>query len=323
MHSVQELQARFEEWFDKDHFPAISATLYDPLRYTLSIRGKRIRPLFCLMGNELFDEIRNDAFHAASAIELFHNFTLIHDDILDKAPLRRGQQTAHSRYGMAAALLAGDAMLVYAYEEINRIDKSYLSRILDLFNKAAVEVCEGQQLDMDFESMDAEKIPMEEYRHMIEKKTSVLLAASLKMGAVLGGAGEGNANHLYEFGLRVGMAFQIQDDLLDVFGDPGQFGKQVGGDILAGKKTFLLLKALELCSPKQIVQLQELIHSSRSDKIEKVMDIYSDCRITEWAEREKETFAEEALAHLEQVAVLSTRKLPLRELALTLLKRPS
>ncbi|HUX84477.1 MAG TPA: polyprenyl synthetase family protein [Chitinophagaceae bacterium] len=323
MHSVQELQALFEARFAEDPFATFPSTLYDPLRYTLGVRGKRIRPLLCLMGSELFDEITPDSFHAAVALEMFHNFTLIHDDILDHAPLRRGQPTAHHKFGMPAALLGGDVLLVYAYEQINRIGKLHLSRILDLFNKVAIQVCEGQQLDMDFETMDPALIPMKDYMDMIERKTSVLLAASIQIGAVLGGASAGNAMHLYEFGKRLGMSFQVQDDLLDIFGDPGQVGKTPGGDILTGKKTFLLLKAMELCPPHQAGALAELIRSNRPDRVEKVMEIYSDCRIAEWAEREKEKFAREALDQLDQVAVLSSRKAPLRELAWMLLQRTS
>lgn len=275
------------------------------------------------MGNELFDTIREDAFQVASAVELFHNFSLIHDDILDKAPLRRGQPTVHTRFNLPSALLAGDSMLVYAYDQINRVDKHYLSRILGIFNKAAIEVCEGQQLDMDFEQQSPGDIPMSDYLSMIEMKTSVLLAASLKMGAIIGGASEGNAQNLYEFGKLIGMAFQIQDDLLDVYGDPLQFGKQSGGDILAGKKTFLLLKALELSEPPVKKILLELLQSDHPDKVNQVIAIYSSCQVQDWAAREKDRFAEAAFEHLEQVAVLSSRKKYLQELGTLLLNRQS
>ncbi len=188
----------------------------------------------CLMGNELFDEIGPDAYQAAIAIELFHNFTLIHDDIMDKAPLRRGMQTVHEKYSLPAALLSGDVMLVVAYNYLNTIDSIYLRKIIQLFNKTAMQVCEGQQVDMDFEQRA--HVSMEEYLEMIELKTSVLLAASLQMGGILGGAGEGNQQHLYEFGRNIGLAFQVQDDYLDAFGDPLRFGKQVGGDICRIRK---------------------------------------------------------------------------------------
>lgn len=234
MQSFELLSQKFALHFEKPHFPAEPASLYQPNEYFLKLGGKRVRPVLCLMGNELFDDIREDAWDVAAAIELFHNFTLIHDDIMDKAPLRRGMETVHTRYGENTALLAGDVMLVKAYEYISRIDNSYLHAVIQLFNQTAREVCEGQQWDMDFEKR--EMVKLDEYLRMIELKTSVLLAASLKMGAILGGAGERNQNLLYEFGRKLGIAFQVQDDYLDAFGDPQKFGKQVGGDILANKK---------------------------------------------------------------------------------------
>lgn len=243
MQSFEQLLGQFAQYFNKRHFPAEPATLYDPNEYFLSIGGKRIRPVLCLMGNELFEDISADAWHVGTAIELFHNFTLIHDDIMDQAPLRRGKETVHHKYGENTAILAGDVMLVTAYEELNKIDINFLRPILSLFNKTAKEVCEGQQMDMDFEKM--ETVSLEAYIKMIELKTSVALAASLQTGAILGGAGERNQHLLYDFGRKLGIAFQVQDDYLDAFGDPGKFGKQVGGDILANKKTFLLIHALE------------------------------------------------------------------------------
>ncbi|MCG7858952.1 polyprenyl synthetase family protein, partial [Flavihumibacter sediminis] len=181
-------------------------------------------PVCCLMGNELFDEILPDTWQVATAIELFHNFTLIHDDIMDKAPLRRGLETVHIKYGEPTALLAGDVMLVVAYDYLNKVKSPHYHRLVSLFNTTAKEVCEGQQLDMDFEKQDT--VSLDAYLHMIELKTSVLLAASLKLGAILGGAGEGNLHHIYEFGKNLGIAFQVQDDYLDCFGDPAKFGKQ-------------------------------------------------------------------------------------------------
>ena len=243
MHTFEQLSGQFAEKFSVDHFPSEPASLYQPNRYFLQLGGKRVRPVLCLMGSELFDTISNDAWHAATAIELFHNFTLIHDDIMDKAPIRRGMPTVHEKFGQSTALLAGDVMLVSAYEYLNRISSKYVSTIIHLFSQTAREVCEGQQLDMDFEKQ--ENISIDAYLHMISLKTSVLLAASLKMGAILGGALERNQNLLYEFGRKLGLAFQVQDDYLDAFGDPKKFGKQVGGDIKANKKTFLLIHTLE------------------------------------------------------------------------------
>ena len=319
MHSFEQLSQQFAQYFDRRHFPAQPATLYDANEYFLKMGGKRVRPVLCLMGNELFDDIKPDAWEVATAVELFHNFTLIHDDIMDKAPLRRGMETIHKKYGESTAILAGDVMQVAAYEHINKIQKSFLHQVLTLFNTSAREVCEGQQLDMDFEKQ--ERVALDDYLKMIELKTSVLLAASLKMGAILGGAGERNQNLIYEFGRKLGLAFQVQDDYLDAFGDPDKFGKQVGGDILSNKKTFLLIHALETASPKQLEELKKLIGGNPADKVAKVLQLFRDCKVDGWALQLKNKFLDEAFNHLEDVAVLSVRKQPLKELAMYLVKR--
>src|SRR5687768_10756952 len=319
MQSFQLLSEKFSIHFDQQFFPAEPASLYSPNEYFLKLGGKRIRPVLCLMGNELFDEINPDAWHAGSAIELFHNFTLIHDDMMDNAPLRRGMQTVHSKYGSNTALLAGDVMMVVAYEQLNRISPLYLQTILQLFNETAKEVCEGQQYDMDFEKKDA--VGFNEYLKMIELKTSVALAASLKTGAILGGAGERNQNLLYEFGKKLGIAFQVQDDYLDAFGDPDKFGKQAGGDILANKKTFLLIHAMGSGSASQKKELQNLISGNSPDKVQKVLQIFKDCGVADWALQFKNKYMDEAFAHLEDIAVISKRKEPLGELARFLVQR--
>ncbi|MBP6479010.1 MAG: polyprenyl synthetase family protein, partial [Chitinophagaceae bacterium] len=297
MQSFELLSQKFALHFDKRHFPEQPSSLYDPNEYFLKLGGKRIRPVLCLMGNELFDDIKEDAWFLGTAIELFHNFTLIHDDIMDKAPLRRGMETVHSKYGDSTALLAGDVMLVTAYEELNKIGVEQLKPILTLFNRTAKEVCEGQQLDMDFEKMD--NVNMEAYINMITLKTSVALAASLQTGAILGGAGERNQHLLYDFGKKLGIAFQVQDDYLDAFGDPDKFGKQVGGDILSNKKTFLLLHALETATATQQKELKELLLVNSDDKIEKVLQIFRDCKVDEWALQLKNKYLDEAFNHLE------------------------
>ncbi len=319
MQSFGLLAEKFNLYFDKRHFPADPATLYDPNEYFLKMGGKRIRPVLCLMGNELFEEIKEDAWHAGTAIELFHNFTLIHDDIMDQAPLRRGMETVHAKYGGNTAILAGDVMLVAAYEALNRIGTESLRPILTLFNRTAKEVCEGQQLDMDFEKM--ESVSLEAYLHMIELKTSVALAASLQTGAILGGAGERNQQLLYAFGKKLGIAFQVQDDYLDAFGDPEKFGKQVGGDILANKKTFLLIHALGSAPPAQQQELREIMAANGPDKVPQVLEIFKACGAGQWALQLKDKYLDEAFAHLEDIAVLSKRKEPLRELARFLVKR--
>ena len=312
MQSFELLSQKFALNFERRHFPAEPASLYEPNEYFLRLGGKRIRPVICLMGNELFDDIRDDAWQVATAIELFHNFTLIHDDIMDKAPLRRGMQTVHAKFDTNTALLAGDVMLVVAYEYLNKIDPTFLRPIIHLFNKTAKEVCEGQQIDMDFEKK--ETVSPEEYLRMIELKTSVLLASSLKMGAVLGGAGERNQQLIYEFGKKLGIAFQIQDDYLDAFGDPEKFGKQVGGDILSNKKTFLLIHALETAPEPARKKLKQLMANNSGNKVDEVLQVFRDCKVDAWAIQLKDRYLDEALIHLEDVAVLSRRKQPLMEL---------
>lgn len=319
MHSFKELVELFGQAFRKQHFPAAPATLYEPGEYFLSWGGKRIRPVMCLMGNELFAAISPDAYEVATAIELFHNFTLIHDDIMDEAPLRRGMETVHTKYGPNTALLSGDVMLIRAYENLAKINPQYLPRIFTLFNTTAREVCEGQQLDIDFETK--EHVSMDAYIEMITLKTSVLLAASLEMGAILGGAGEGNCKHLYGFGKNLGIAFQVQDDYLDAFGDPGKFGKEVGGDIRQNKKTFLLLYALQQSDNTQKQELLRLMRENPSDKVQRILSIFRECKVDEWARELKEKYLSTALQHLDDIAVLSGRKEPLKELAEFLIQR--
>ncbi len=319
MHSFKDLVTKFADHFAVRHFPEQPASLYEPNEYFLSWGGKRIRPVMCLMGNELFDEIHADSWELATAIELFHNFTLIHDDIMDEAPLRRGMETVHMKYGLSTALLAGDVMLIKAYDYLNKIQPQYLHRIIHLFNKTAREVCEGQQMDMDFEQSSS--VSLDDYIHMISLKTSVLLAASLEMGAIIGGASEGNCKHLYEFGKNLGIAFQVQDDYLDAFGDPEKFGKDVGGDIRQNKKTFLMLHALEVANQEQRNRLLQLMQLNPPDKVEQVLQIFRDCNIDEWAKELKDKYLQTALQHLDAIAVRSVRKEPLQELANFLIQR--
>ena len=321
MQSFLELAQQFETKFNVRHFPKEPQTLYDAAQYILAIGGKRVRPVCVLMGNELFADINKDAWQVAAAIELFHNFSLIHDDIMDKAPLRRGMQTVHAKYGDATALLAGDVMFAQAYDYLTRIDLSYVQKIIKLFNQTSKEVCEGQQIDMDFEEM--QNVGMEQYIQMITLKTSVLLAASLQLGAILGGAGEGNQQHIYSFGKNLGIAFQIQDDYLDAFGDPEKFGKQIGGDILSNKKTFLLLHVIEVATANQKKEIDTLISTNPTDKVEKMLTIYKDCKVDEWAKEFKEKYYKTALKNLEDLAVLAIRKKPLYELATYLMERES
>ena len=270
------------------------------------------------MANELFGDITPDAWNAAMGIELFHNFTLIHDDIMDHAPLRRGKQTLHERNGLTAGILCGDVMSIYAYDRLAQI-RHGLSGVLHLFNKTSIEVCEGQQLDMDFELRT--DVSIQEYIGMITLKTSALLACSLKTGALLGGSTVGNADKLYEFGKNLGIAFQLQDDYLDAFGSTDKIGKQNGGDILSNKKTFLLLKALENANSEQKSEILELLKSSKDSKVAEMLGLYS-ATGTDMACRDAvASYSNAAFQCLEEVAVLSKRKESLKHLARYLLQR--
>lgn len=321
MFSFAQLSEQFAAYFNKPIFPAEPKNLYEPCTYFLSIGGKRIRPIMCLMGNNLFGEINPDAWKVASSIELFHNFTLIHDDMMDAADLRRGMQTVHKKFNSNIALLAGDVMMIQSIEVLNSISSLYLQKILELFTITTREVCEGQQLDMDFEQQ--QRVALNDYIHMITLKTSVLLASSLQMGGILGGASEGNCKHLYEFGKNLGIAFQIQDDYLDAFGDPKKFGKKVGGDITQNKKTFLLLHALEVADANTREEIEQLLSTNKEDKVEKMLSIYKQCGIDVWANALKDTYYKKAMQHLEAIAVISSRKKHLKDLAEYLIVRES
>ncbi len=319
MHSFTDLVASFEERFTSSlPFPELPSTLYDPCRYLLQNGGKRVRPVLCLMGNELFQEISEDAWQAAFGVELFHNYTLIHDDIMDNAPLRRGRATIHARYGLTAGILCGDVMSFYAVDMIGNIKQS-LPQALKLFNKTAIEVCEGQQLDMDFEQRNDVRI--DEYIHMITLKTSVLLACSLKLGALTGGAMGDSANKLYEFGKNLGIAFQLQDDYLDAFGDTAKLGKQNGGDILANKKTYLLLKACINANAQQKKAIDELVAGNVDNKVQEMLALFTATGAGEDCRAEVVRYSQLAFDGLEDLALPSKRKQPLFELASYLLMR--
>lgn len=319
MHTFSQLVTLFEDRLQQSlPFPHTHENLYEPCRYLLQLGGKRVRPVLCLMANELFDEINNDAWHAAMGVELFHNFTLIHDDIMDKAPLRRGQPTVHAKYGLTAGILCGDVMNIYAYEELAKITHA-LPQVLRLFNKTSIEVCEGQQLDMDFEARN--DVHIDEYIHMITLKTSVLLACSLKMGALLGGATDGNANKLYEFGKNLGIAFQLQDDYLDAFGDTEKLGKQNGGDILANKKTYLLLNALENGSAEERKEINAWLQKQEDGKVVAMLQLFERTGADKACRDAVARYSEMAFHCLEEAAVTSKRKEPLLELARYLLQR--
>jgi geranylgeranyl diphosphate synthase type II len=319
MHSFADMAKLFEERFAATlPFAQSPVTLYDPCRYLLQKGGKRIRPVLCLMANELFDGIAEDAWHAAMGIELFHNFTLIHDDIMDNAPLRRGNPTIHAKYGLTAGILCGDVMSIYSYDHLAKI-KINLPQVLKLFNKTAIEVCEGQQMDMDFESRN--DVSIDEYMHMITLKTSVLLACSLKMGAMVGGALGDSANKLYEFGKNMGIAFQLQDDYLDAFGDAEKLGKQNGGDIRENKKTYLHIKALENAHNRQREEIATLTGQNGDDKVKAMLAIYAETGADVACREAVALYSRQAYRCLDELAIPSKRKEPLLELANYLLLR--
>lgn len=255
------------------HFKALELNkepnnLYEPIRYILSLGGKRLRPVLTLMAAEVFDADCQKAMPAATAVEVFHNFSLIHDDIMDDAPLRRGHETVHEKWDLNTGILSGDAMLILAYQFFENYEPKVFRELAKLFSKTALEVCEGQQYDVDFETRDDVTIP--EYLKMIEYKTAVLVAAAMKMGAIVAETSTENAEAIYDFGLNLGIAFQLQDDYLDAFGDPETFGKQVGGDIIENKKTYLYLKAIEFADEAQATQLRHLFSISPEDSSQKV-----------------------------------------------------
>ncbi|MGM0946530.1 MAG: polyprenyl synthetase family protein [Bacteroidota bacterium] len=265
---THELLSNLENFLAEENFGDSPKELYQPIRYILSLGGKRIRPLLALLSYGLYQDDPEKILGPAAAIEVFHNFTLMHDDIMDEAPLRRGKATVHEKWNSNVAILSGDVMLVRAYDLLLKSDHQYLPEVIQRFNKTAAEVCEGQQLDMNFETRD--EVHEEEYLSMIRLKTAVLLGHALELGALLAGASKSDLENLYEFGVNIGIGFQLKDDLLDVFADQAKFGKQVGGDIISNKKTFLLIKALEIAKGEDLKELMYWLSIKEFDKTEKV-----------------------------------------------------
>jgi geranylgeranyl diphosphate synthase, type II len=268
MRAIAEYQNIISSFFESLHLEKEPKNLYEPIDYILALGGKRIRPVLTLMSCEIFDANAQKALYAAAAIEVFHNFSLVHDDIMDDAPLRRGKETVHEKWNLNTGILSGDAMLILAYQYYENYEPKIFSQLAKLFSKTALEVCEGQQYDVDFETRTDVSIP--EYLKMIEYKTAVLIAAALKMGAIVAETSAENANLIYDFGLNLGIAFQLQDDYLDAFGDPKTFGKQVGGDIIENKKTYLYLKALEFSDTANKQELNQLFQTHVEDNTQKI-----------------------------------------------------
>lgn len=296
--------------------------LYEPIAYSLNIGGKRIRPALLLLANDLFGGKQEDALNAALAIEVFHNFTLVHDDILDNAPLRRGKKSVYEKWNANIAILSGDVMLIQAIQLLSKSKKAHLPEIIDIFNTTAIQVCEGQQFDMNFET--SVTVSIDDYLKMITLKTAVLLGCSLKIGAVLANAKTEDANHIYEFGKNLGIAFQLMDDVLDLYGIPEKFGKRIGGDIISNKKTYLLLKAIELATGKIKKDLDFCLTSKVLDddaKVNKVKIIFNELNIRQLALDEMNLFYNTALSHLDSINALAENKLVFEDFAKSLMNR--
>ena len=319
MYTFDQLQELFNVSFDLSEIPLKPTRLYDPIRYSLSQGGKRMRPLLVLMGCDLFKGDLNDAMNCAIAVEVFHNFTLLHDDIMDQSPIRRGVETVYKKWDTSVAILSGDTMFALAYDYITRSRPEMLPRILPLFTQTAREVCEGQQIDMDFE--DADKVTIVEYIEMIRLKTAVLPAASLKLGALFAGASEKDASRIYSFGQNIGLAFQLKDDLLDVYGDQNVFGKRTGNDILTNKKTWLYLRALEKAEGKEKELLLHYYSGKNFDtdeKVTQITNIYDKLKIREETEALMHAYYDKAMSDLDAVSASEERKYILRDFALML-----
>jgi geranylgeranyl diphosphate synthase type II len=314
MQTPQQLAEKYEQFYQQNSFNYDPNGLYEPVRHIMNIQGKRIRPMLLLMACDLFGGDLNEALHPAFAMEVFHNFTLVHDDVMDNADIRRGVPTVHKKYGLNEAILAGDVMLSYGYKYLLNISDAHLADALRLFTKTSIEIFEGQQLDLDFEKrLD---VTVDEYLKMIEFKTSVLLAASLQIGAVVAGASQDDQQKLYEFGLNLGLSFQIKDDWLDTFGEGEKVGKKIGGDIIQNKKTFLLITALNDSSEEQRKQLLALFQEKdEAKKVAGVMTLFNTLTISAKTENKINELYEKSLNSLRSVNLPDEKKQPLLALA--------
>ena len=322
MHSIQQYQQFISDYLQSQSKNKEPKNLYEPIHYILQLGGKRMRPILTLMSAEVFDADYEKALPAALAVEVFHNFSLVHDDIMDAAPLRRGNVTVHEKWDINTGILSGDAMLILAYQYFEEYEPTIFRALAKLFSKTALEVCEGQQWDVDFESRKDVTIP--EYLKMIECKTAVLVAAAMKMGAIIAKTSDENANLIYDFGLNLGLAFQLQDDYLDAFGNPETFGKQVGGDIIENKKTYLYLKAMEFASPnekEELVHLFSIHPEDNSDKINSVKQIFHSSGAAQATQKAIQDFTLKAFETLEKMNVSIDKKAMLTNFGENLMKR--
>jgi geranylgeranyl diphosphate synthase type II len=296
MHSIKSLHNRISDAFSDAKFTHDPLQLYQPIAYTLDLGGKRLRPLLVLMSCDIFGGDIEKAIYPAMGVEIFHNFTLLHDDIMDNAPLRRGMKTVHEKWDINTAILSGDTMFVIAYEHVAKTDPALLPEVLNLFNDTARKVCEGQQYDMNFETQP--DVSIADYMTMIRLKTAVLIACSLKLGAVLANAGQADAEKIYDLGIELGLAFQLQDDFLDAFGDTSKFGKAIGGDITTNKKTFLMLKAFELAKGDTLIKLTNYYFDREIDRQQKtdgILTIYRQLEIDKVTRLEIETHHQKSM----------------------------
>jgi geranylgeranyl diphosphate synthase type II len=321
MHTVFELQQLIEKAIPQIQYPSHPKNLYEPLTYIMNLGGKRLRPALVLITTDMFKGDIIQAMPAALAIETFHNFTLIHDDIMDNAPLRRGKLTVHEKWGTNNAILSGDVMMVEANKQLAQVDSSILKDVLNTFNATAQGVCEGQQLDMEFETRD--NVSIAEYIDMIRLKTAVLVGGAMKLGAIIARATPEHAESIYNFGENLGIAFQLQDDILDVYGDPEKFGKQVGGDIKSNKKTFLLLSLQQRLSIQDQLVLEDQFNNETASKVQNVTNLYNQYQIKELATAEMQHYLSRAFDALNQIDIHENQKAQLVQLANELMNRES
>jgi len=322
MQTIEYYVKEFNSYLEENIKSVPAVKLYDPMVYIMGFGGKRLRPALTLMTTALFDKDYKEAFSAAMAIEVFHNFSLVHDDIMDKAPIRRGRETIHKKWDINTGILSGDAMLITAYRYLENYSGKNFKSMVQLFSKSAIEVCEGQQYDMDFETRD--DVTIAEYLKMIEFKTAVLLAAAIKMGALVAEAPLAEQDMLYEFGRNLGIAFQLQDDYLDAFGNPESFGKQNGGDIIENKKTFLYLKTKELCNSEELKELDHLFSLKPADpttKIRIVKELFETSGAAEESKMAIESYTRKAFDYLDNLPIDEGRKFVLRNFGEHLINR--
>lgn len=319
---IKKYQSSFQQYLESKGWVREPKNLYEPIDYILQLGGKRMRPILTLMACDTFSDEFENALPAALAVEVFHNFTLIHDDIMDDAPLRRGKKTVHEKWDINTGILSGDAMLILAYQYFENYDPVIFQKLAKLFSKTALEVCDGQQLDVDFETRTDVSIP--DYINMIRLKTSVLVGAALEMGAIVSNTSDENARLMYDFGLNLGLAFQLQDDYLDTFGDPETFGKQVGGDIIENKKTFLYLKALgdaDAADKSALLDLYSQKFEDSSVKVDQVKRLFEKYEIPSKIKGKIERYTQLALATLEEMDIDGDKKQNLSNFALWLMNR--